>query len=156
MSAIAISDPTVSDLEEIEKAIANQLAPLHQIGVKVLNLPNGGRNAIAYKAAVLIYWAGSSSEEGAGGQETETLRFAINVQLENLSSHAPAYTIVRTIRELLNGFSPSVNSRYRVGKLKPLSADYVALKDGDWLYSMSFALTMVHPCNHGHKGLRSR
>ncbi len=156
MSHISLTDANITDLEEIEKAIATQLGSLQSSGVRVLNAPANGRNAIAYKASVLIYWAGASSEEGSGGQETESLRFAINVQLENLNSHTPAYSIIRQIRQLLKGFSPSVGNQYRVGFLKPLSVDYVALKDGDWLYSMSFSLTLVHPCNHGHRGMRTR
>lgn len=156
MPHIALQDTSVTDLEEIEEAIADRLSSLQQDGVKILNIPNGARNQIAYKAAVLIYFAGSSSEEGAGGQETESLRFAINVQLEDARTHKGAYSLVRKIKTLLKGFSPTVGSKYRVGFLKPVSVDYVALKDGDWVYTMAFSLIMTHPCNHGHKGVRDR
>lgn len=155
MPHIALTDASITDIEEIENAIASRLAPLQQEGVRVLNSPSNGRGAITHKAVVLIYFAGSSSEESAGGQETEIMRFAINVQLEDLRSHTPAYSLLRKIRELLKGFSPTTSGRHRAGILKPVGIDYVALKDGDWVYSMAFTLTSVHVASSS-RGLRQR
>jgi hypothetical protein len=131
-------------IQELEQAIAHQLLPLEQQGVRILNTPQSVKAQFAAQA--LVFWGGLSSDSSSNiqpVQQKDTHRFVINLQLEDMRSQQPIYPMIERIRELLTGFNPG-GTHYRTGTLSMQSADYVSYKEAVWLYSLNFSLSAIY------------
>ena len=132
-------------LTAIEIAIVDRLDPLQDMGLEILNSPKPNR--VKRRAQALVFFSGSADEPpGAEGTLARSrLAFTINLQLEDLRSHQPAYPLIMELRRLMQGWSPPIDRR--VGRFFLQGIDYQPYAQEEkllWTYNLTFSLSLLY------------
>jgi hypothetical protein len=131
---------------ESKRAIVERLGNLAEEGIRVED--SARSNVPKPKARVTVYYEGSSSQTPRMNRpvlQERTVRFRVNVQLEDLRTYDQILPILDRVDDCLTGFEPlGKGSMYHVSDEVVEVQGRSKTEEGDWAYSMLYAFPVAH------------
>lgn len=133
----------MSQLENIEQAIATRLAPLRELGIFVRGLPNKTNETGVINGAGVVTIAWAQDEIGApiasgAFQQAVQMRWVLEIRIKNLKTEAGIGALRQGIYGLLLGFQPP-----HCGKMYAQSFEFVDRQESVWVFEARFICPSV-------------